>query len=79
MPKPANFWERLFYWPKPSNYLGMAYILGFTGFGCLIMGIIGDAFNRVLGLEPISWFLVAIGALVLGLWFWLEWSHTRQE
>ena len=79
MAKPSSFWDRLFFKPKPSNYLTMAYIVGVAGFGCLIMGIIGDAFNRVLGLEATSWFLVTIGILILGLWFWLEWAQTRKE
>ena len=73
-------WDRLFYSQKPFfNYLGMAYILGFAGFACLIVGVIADAVNRALGLESVSWFLTAIGLLVLGLWFWLEWVYIKRK
>lgn len=81
MQKPRNFWERLFFKQRPFGalgYLGMAYILGYAGFGCLVVGIIGDAFNVVPGLEPTSWFLLGIGSLVLGLWFWLEWTQVKK-
>lgn len=82
MMKSDSFWERLFYSQKPfrpGGYLGMGYLFGYAGFGCLVTGIIGDALNVVPGLEPVSWFLLGIGCLVLGLWFWLEWSHIRKE
>jgi hypothetical protein len=74
-----NFWERLFFSQKPFfNYLGMAYILGFLGFGCIVVGLSGELVSRVLGLQSSSWFQVGIGALILGLWFWLEWSFLKR-
>jgi len=74
-----NFWERLFFSQKPFfNYLGMAYILGFLGFGCMVMGIISGAMDRVLGLQSTSWFLTGIWVIILGLWFWLEWSFLKK-
>jgi len=33
----------------------------FLGWVCVIVGIIGDVVNRVPGLEPTNWFLLAIG------------------
>lgn len=78
--QPNGFWERLFYSQKPFfSYLGMAYILGLLGFACFVVGIIGEATGHVPGLEPVSWFLVGLGSLVLGLWFWLEWSFLKRE
>ena len=74
-----SFWERLFMSQKPFfSYLGMAYILGLIGFGCIVVGIIGEAISRTLGLQPTSWYLVGIGALILGLWFWLEWGFLKK-
>ena len=75
-----NFWERLFFSQKPFfNYLGMAYILGFIGFGCMVVGIISELVGRALGLQTIAWFLVGIWVLILGLWFWLEWSFIKSS
>ena len=48
-----------------------AFVLDWLGMACLIVGIVGDAINRVPGLEPTNWFLMAIGLWVLGLWAWL--------
>jgi hypothetical protein len=75
-----SFWERLFFSQKPFfSYLGMAYILGFVGFGCMVVGITSELIGRVLGLQTISWFLVGIWVLILGLWFWLEWSFLKRD
>jgi len=71
-------WERLFFSQKPFfSYLGMAYILGFLGFGFIVVGIVSEAIGQPLGLQPISWFLVGISSFILGLWFWLEWCFLR--
>jgi hypothetical protein len=40
-------------------------VLNWLGLVCLIVGIIGDAINRVPGLEPTNWLLLAIA-----LWLW---------
>ena len=37
---------------------------------CLLMGIIGDATNRILGLEPTNWFLMAVALWLAGLSSW---------
>jgi hypothetical protein len=39
-----------------------------------VLGIIGDAANATLGLEPMSWFLLAIGAFVAGISFFIGWT-----
>jgi hypothetical protein len=71
-------WECLFFSQKPFfSYLGMAYLLGFLGFGCIVVGIISDAIGHTLGLQPVSWFLIGIGSFILGLWFWLEWAFLK--
>jgi hypothetical protein len=38
-----------------------------------ILGVIGDATNTTLGLESMSWFLLAIASLLFGLSCWLGW------
>ncbi len=39
-----------------------------------ILGIISDAINSTLGLEPMSWFLLAIGVFIAGILPCLGWA-----
>ena len=46
------------------------HISFFLGIVFAVLGVIGDAANVTLGLDPISWFLLAIVASVLSIpWF----------
>jgi hypothetical protein len=47
-----------------------AMTLDLLGFACLIVGIVGDVINKVPGLEPTNWFLMAIGLWLWGFWAW---------
>ncbi len=38
------------------------------------MGVVSDAMNTILGLNPISWFLLAIGVFVAGIPPCLGWA-----
>ena len=40
----------------------------------LLLGIISDAANITLGLEPMSWFLLAIAFIVAAVFFRLGWA-----
>ena len=48
-----------------------ARVLPLVGSGCLIVGIVGDATNRTLGLEPTNWFIMAVAYFVGGFWGWI--------
>ena len=48
----------------------VALVLDLLGLGCLIVGIVGDVMNKVPGLEPTNWFLMAIGFWIWGFWAW---------
>jgi hypothetical protein len=48
-----------------------------------LLGIISDATNTVLGLGSMSWFLLAIGAVLAGIFFRIGWAvswylHTNR-
>ena len=43
------------------------HIAWFIGLICVILGIIGDATNTTLGLEPLSWFALAAVVVLLGI------------
>ena len=50
---------------------GVCWILGVV---FAVLGVIGDAMNATLGLEPISWFLLAIAAFVASIPCYLGWA-----
>ena len=50
---------------------GACWILGLV---FAILGVIADAMNATLGLEPSSWFLLAIAAFVASIAEYLGWA-----
>ena len=70
--------------PLPSrDYLRGSFIQGYIGFGCLIVGIIGNILERtagiVLGLESISWYLIAIAFLLLYVGHFVSYMQAKKE
>jgi uncharacterized membrane protein len=56
---------------RASGLAGHIYLI--IGFVFAILGVISDAMNVSLGLEATSWFLLAITAILAGLFPWLTW------
>ena len=50
------------------------HILWFLAAIFAILGVIADAVNTTLGLEPISWFLLAIATSLAGIPFFIGWA-----
>lgn len=50
------------------------HILWFLAVIFAILGVIADAVNATLGLEPISWFLLAIATFVVSAIWYLSWA-----
>jgi len=50
------------------------HISFFLGIIFAVLGVIGDAANINLGLEPMSWFLLAIVAFLLALSLFIGWA-----
>jgi len=50
------------------------HISFFLGIIFAVIGVIGDATNVTLGLEPMSWFLLAIVASLLALPWFIGWA-----
>ena len=46
----------------------------FLGIAFAVLGVIGDAVDSTLGLEPISWFLLAIAVLVISAIWYFSWG-----
>jgi hypothetical protein len=54
-------------------------VLNWLGLACLIVGIVGDAINRVPGLEPTNWLIIAIALWVWGTGSWLAAYAAAKE
>ena len=52
--------------PKGHRWRSRGCVL--FGFGCFIMGVVGDAINTVPGLEPTHWLIIAVGFYVAACW-----------
>ena len=67
----------------PRDYLSGSFTQGYIGFGCLIVGVIGNILERVLGfvlgLEAISWYLIAIAFLLLYVGHFLSYMQAKKE
>ena len=59
-----------------SGWMKMGHICSFIGFALLILGIISDAINTALGLEPTSWLLLGIAAMMFGIPAFIGWHSA---
>ena len=62
---------------KQQAWMMAAFV--FVCWACLIVGIVGDAIDETLGLEPTSWFLISIGWLIAAVWHWFRAYHSAKE
>jgi len=70
--------------PLPSrDYLRGSFSFRYIGFGCVIVGIIGNILERVvgftLGLEASSWYLIAIAFLLLYVGHFVSYMQAKKE
>ncbi|HEX79399.1 MAG TPA: hypothetical protein G4O19_04500 [Dehalococcoidia bacterium] len=52
----------------------MGSIGTWLGVAFAIIGIIGETTYNIIGLSPLSWYFLAIAALIFGLTCWLGWA-----
>lgn len=52
----------------------MGHVSLFLGIIFAVLGVIADAANATLGLEPMSWLVLAIVVFVAGIPMWLTWA-----
>jgi hypothetical protein len=77
----ANSWERDWNDRKKilasgGGWMMMGHISGFVGIAFLLLGVISDAINTTLGLEPTSWFLLAIFAMLFSIPSFIGWHSA---
>jgi len=54
-------------------------IFTYLGVAVLLIGIVGDATNKVIGLEPTNWFIMAVGFWMLGIFSWFRGYYSAKE
>jgi hypothetical protein len=57
---------------NPLRCLCVNGIFTYLGVAFLVIGIVGDAINKVLGLEHTNWFIMAVGFWMLGIFAWFR-------
>jgi hypothetical protein len=57
-----------------AGYGRAAGIVWYSIIPFVLLGIIGDAADINVGLEPMSWFLLAIGAMLAGIFYRIGWA-----
>ena len=57
---------------NPMLCLWMNGICTYLGIAFLVIGIVSDAINKTLGLEPTNWFIMAVLFMVMGIFTWFR-------
>ena len=77
----GNSWKK--YWndrkkilASGSGWMMMAHYCAFIGIAFLLLGVISDAINTTLGLEPTSWLLLAIFAMLFSIPSFIGWHSA---
>jgi hypothetical protein len=65
-------WKKHLFESNPMRCMWVEGLFSYLGFACVLIGIISDTINRVLGLEPTNWFLFAIGCFILAGFAWFR-------
>ena len=71
--------KRLLFMGGARYYARMMMVMGALTWACLIVGIVGDATNRTLGLEPTNWFIFAGISLLGAIWSWITAYFAAKE
>ena len=57
----------------------MSLVMSWLGVACFIVGLVGDAINRVPGLEPTNWLIMAVVFVLWAVWSWLTAYFAAKE
>ena len=52
----------------------VGHVFWLLGVAFAVLGVIGDAADITLGLEPTTWLLLAVAAFVAGIISFIEWA-----
>ena len=76
IPKDTKWW---LFGRGAKHHARMCVVFLSLGIVFLIIGIVGDAMNKVPGLEPTNWLIMAVGFWVLGIASWLTAYFAAKE
>jgi uncharacterized membrane protein len=71
--------KRMLFERSPKLCCRMHNILTYFGIAFMLIGIISDAMNKVLGLESTHWFIMAVGFWMLGIFTWFRGYYSAKE
>ena len=71
--------KRLLFEKNPKLCVWLSDTLTYLGVAFLLIGIVSDAMNKVLGLESTNWFIMAIGFWMLGIFAWFRGYYSAKE
>jgi len=75
---PDDVKKRLFE-ANPKLCCRMHNALTYLGIAFLLTGIISDAINRTLLLEPTNWFIMVVISFMLGIFTWFRGYFSAKE
>jgi hypothetical protein len=71
--------KRVLFMGGARYYARMVMVFGPLAWVCLILGIVGNATNKTIGLEATNWFIMAVGFLLGAVWAWLTAYFAAKE
>ena len=71
--------KRMLFERSPKLCCWMHNILTYFGIAFMLIGIISDATNKVLGLQSTHWFIMAVAFWMLGIFTWFRAYYTAKE
>jgi hypothetical protein len=74
-----NDLKRILFMGGARYYARMVMVFGPLAWIFLILGIISDAINKTLGLEPTNWFIMAGISLLGAVWAWFTAYFAAKE
>ena len=75
---PNDVKKRLFE-ANPLLCCWMSDVMFYLGTACLLVGIISDAINKVLLLEPTNWLIMAATFIITGIFAWFRGYFSAKE
>jgi hypothetical protein len=65
---------------RPKWRAQVSIVSDWIGTICVVIGVVSDATNRVIGLEPTNWFLLGIAFFIAGFWKWaMAYTGIKKE
>jgi hypothetical protein len=71
--------KRILFMGGAKYYSRMLFFFGPLSWICVILGIVSDAIDKTLGLEPTNWFILAAISILGAMWAWFTSYFAAKE